>query len=55
MTSETKGTERDQERANAQAITEEDFLAYEDVRASGVTNMFDVKTVMNSPDCHVNR
>ena len=26
-------------------ITEEQFEAYEDVRVSGVTNMFDVKTV----------
>ena len=26
-------------------ITKEDFEAYEAVRASGVTNMFDVKTV----------
>ena len=26
-------------------ITEEQFEAYEDVRESGVTNMFDVKTV----------
>ena len=26
-------------------ITEEQFEAYEDVRQSGVTNMFDVKTV----------
>jgi hypothetical protein len=26
-------------------ITKEDFMAYEDVRESGVTNMFDVKTV----------
>jgi len=26
-------------------ITKEDFAAYEDVRSSGVTNMFDVKTV----------
>ena len=26
-------------------ITEEQFKAYEDVRVSGVTNMFDVKTV----------
>ena len=27
-------------------ITEEQFEAYEDVRQSGVTNMFDVKYVM---------
>ena len=26
-------------------ITQEQFEAYEDVRVSGVTNMFDVKTV----------
>ena len=26
-------------------ITKEQFQAYEDVRSSGVTNMFDVKTV----------
>jgi len=26
-------------------ITKEEFQAYEDVRSSGVTNMFDVKTV----------
>jgi hypothetical protein len=27
-------------------ITKDDFLAYEDVRVSGVTNMFAVTTVM---------
>jgi hypothetical protein len=26
-------------------ITKEEFQAYEDVRSSGITNMFDVKTV----------
>lgn len=26
-------------------ITKEEFVAYEEVRESGVTNMFDVKTV----------
>jgi hypothetical protein len=26
-------------------VDKKDFLAYEDVRVSGVTNMFDVKTV----------
>ena len=28
-------------------ITKEQFNSYEDVRLSGVTNMFDVKTVSN--------
>jgi len=27
-------------------VTEEEFLAYEDVRESGVTNMFAIDTVM---------
>jgi len=26
-------------------VSKEDFLAYEDVRLSGVTNMFDIKVV----------
>ena len=32
------------EKENAK-ITKEDFFAYEEVRLSGVTNMFDVKAV----------
>ena len=28
-------------------ITKEEFQAYEDVRSSGVTNMFDVRTVQS--------
>ena len=34
------------EKMNLEEITEDDFQQYEDVRQSGVTNMFMVTTVM---------
>ena len=37
------------------SVTKEQFLAYEEVRQSGLTNMFDIKYVMTLADEELSR
>tara|TARA_R100000306_G_C4298974_1_gene104092 strand:- start:9 stop:239 length:231 start_codon:yes stop_codon:yes gene_type:complete len=36
-------------------ITREQFMAYEEIRQSGITNMFDVRTVIEESDGYLDK